>query len=186
MLFANIPFLFSFHLNWQLRMSSILSRLLLYNTHFAPQFLVIPSPSSRISSRRITCQKMSCTSETVFPTLRTVTISYSELAVRSLSDLVLSVHIAYVDRTCMCLKGVAVLLIDWNRTKMLTYRWRLKKALDRMDLEFYQLQMYEINFVIVFSIYFLVFRFIFCTNILIIFYYFLFCLADEYACKHTT
>ncbi|KAJ4708384.1 2-oxoglutarate (2OG) and Fe(II)-dependent oxygenase superfamily protein [Melia azedarach] len=61
-------------------MSSILSRLLLYNTHFAPQFLVIPSPSSRISSRRITCQKMSCTSETVFPTLRTVTISYSELA----------------------------------------------------------------------------------------------------------
>ncbi|XP_065850085.1 uncharacterized protein [Euphorbia lathyris] len=38
-----------------------------------------PSPFNRISSRRIIFQKMFCSSQTVFPTLRTVTILYSDL-----------------------------------------------------------------------------------------------------------
>ncbi|XP_006475731.1 uncharacterized protein LOC102623333 isoform X2 [Citrus sinensis] len=59
-------------------MNPILSGSLVYKTHFGTQFILAP-PSNRSASHRITCQKMTCASAAVSPTLRTVTISYSEL-----------------------------------------------------------------------------------------------------------
>uniref|UniRef100_A0A2C9U9D9 Uncharacterized protein n=1 Tax=Manihot esculenta TaxID=3983 RepID=A0A2C9U9D9_MANES len=52
---------------------------LFYNLASSPY----PSPSNRLSSRRNICWTMSCTSQTSFPTLRTVTISYSDLKDRN-------------------------------------------------------------------------------------------------------
>ncbi|KAJ0089453.1 hypothetical protein Patl1_13189 [Pistacia atlantica] len=59
-------------------------------TSITAQFIIVPGSShspvrfNRSLSRRsrITCQKMSCSTESVVPTLRTVTISYSELKAR--------------------------------------------------------------------------------------------------------
>ncbi|KAJ0031016.1 hypothetical protein Pint_13123 [Pistacia integerrima] len=58
-----------------------------YKTSITSQFIIVPGSShspvrfnrSLSSWSRITCQKMSCSTESVVPTLRTVTISYSEL-----------------------------------------------------------------------------------------------------------
>ncbi|KAK3210777.1 hypothetical protein Dsin_015483 [Dipteronia sinensis] len=60
-------------------MNSFLSKSPVYKTHNCAQFFHVPAgtPSPSPSNRRITCLKMSWSS--VFPTLRTVTISYSEL-----------------------------------------------------------------------------------------------------------
>ncbi|XP_075652383.1 uncharacterized protein LOC142622742 [Castanea sativa] len=60
-------------------MSSHLSSSLLYKNHLVPAGLNSPSPSNRHFSRQITCREMSCSSQTPFPTLKTVTISYTEL-----------------------------------------------------------------------------------------------------------
>lgn len=60
-----------------------------YKTRINSQFTVLPGSShlparfNRSLSHQITFQKMSCSSESVVPTLRTVTISYSELKASS-------------------------------------------------------------------------------------------------------
>ena len=71
-------------------MCSHLSRSFLYKNHLVPAGFHSPSPSNRIFSRQITCREMSCSSQTPSPTLRTVTISYSELKVSVLSRLCLA------------------------------------------------------------------------------------------------
>ncbi|KAK7841655.1 hypothetical protein CFP56_015070 [Quercus suber] len=60
-------------------MSSHLSSSLLYKNNLVPAGFHSPSPSNRQFSRQITCREMSCSSQTPFPTLKTVTISYTEL-----------------------------------------------------------------------------------------------------------
>ncbi|KAH7511881.1 uncharacterized protein LOC107431865 isoform X2 [Ziziphus jujuba] len=58
---------------------------LFFKTSSNTEFLYVlacsssPSPSNRRLSRLITCSNMSCPSQTAFPTIRTVTISYSDL-----------------------------------------------------------------------------------------------------------
>ncbi|XWS17215.1 hypothetical protein CRYUN_Cryun33cG0049200 [Craigia yunnanensis] len=68
-------------------MRSFLYKSIIYDSsQFRTQFLNVPaasppspSPSNQNFSRWITCQIMSCSSQTSLPTLRTVTISFSEL-----------------------------------------------------------------------------------------------------------